>query len=104
MSEHNAAESTDAAPAKRNPAPLIVLGLLVCAALVYAVYAWLAGRNHATTDDAYVNGNLVRLTPQVGGTVVAINADETQFVKQGQLLVQLDPRDNEVALAQAKAT
>jgi len=92
-----------AAPTKRSPAPLIVLGLLVLAALGYGVYHYLAGIHHTVTDDAYVNGNLVRLTPQVGGTVVAINADGTQFVKQGQLLVQLDPRDNDVALAQAKA-
>jgi membrane fusion protein, multidrug efflux system len=45
----------------------------------------------------------VRLTPQVGGTVIAIDTDETQFVRRGQVLVQLDPRDTEVALAQAKA-
>ncbi len=58
---------------------------------------------HVSTDDAYVNGNLVRLTPQVSGIVVAINADETQFVHRGQLLIQLDPNDNELALAQARA-
>ena len=92
------------APAKRNPAPLIVLGTLVVVAAGFGIYHYLAGMNHAVTDDAYVNGNLVRLTPQVSGTVVAINADETQFVKQGQLLVQLDPRDNDVTLAQAKAS
>jgi membrane fusion protein (multidrug efflux system) len=92
-----------ATPAKRNPAPLIVLGVLVLIGLAFGVYHYLVGINHTVTDDAYVNGNLVRLTPQVGGTVVAINADGTQFVKQGQLLVQLDPRDNDVALAQAKA-
>jgi membrane fusion protein (multidrug efflux system) len=92
------------APARRNPAPLIILGVLLVAGVCFAVYHYLVGVDHATTDDAYVNGNLVRLTPQVGGTVVAIDADETQFVKQGQLLVQLDPRDNEVALAQAKAS
>ena len=37
----------------------------------------------SSTDDAYVNGNLVRLTPQVTGTVIAINTDETQFVQRG---------------------
>ena len=46
----------------------------------------------------------MRLTPQMTGTVIAINTDETQFVQRGQVLVQLDPRDAEVALAQAKAS
>jgi len=92
-----------AARARRNPAPLIVLGVLVVAGLAFGIYHYAVGVNHAVTDDAYVNGNLVRLTPQVAGTVVAINTDATQFVKQGELLVQLDPRDNDVALAQARA-
>ncbi|HEX4173402.1 MAG TPA: HlyD family efflux transporter periplasmic adaptor subunit [Acetobacteraceae bacterium] len=47
---------------------------------------------------------MVRLTPQVAGTVIAINTDETQFVQRGQVLAQLDPHDNEVALEQAKAS
>ena len=45
----------------------------------------------------------MQLTPQVGGTVVAINADDTDFVKAGQLLVKLDPADAQVALDQAEA-
>ena len=61
-------------------------------------------RNHVTTDDAYVNGNLVRLTPQISGTVVAINTDATQYVRQGQILIELDPRDAQIAVAQAKAS
>ena len=91
-------------PAKRSKAPLILLAVLLIAAVGVGVYHFTVGRFHVATDDAYVNGNLVRLTPQVSGTVVAIGADQTQFVNQGQLLVQLDPRDSEVALAQAKAT
>jgi membrane fusion protein (multidrug efflux system) len=70
----------------------------------WGLYYLLFQRGHVSTDDAYVNGNLVRLTPQVAGTVIAINTDETQFVHRGEVLVQLDPRDTQVALAQAKAT
>jgi membrane fusion protein, multidrug efflux system len=92
-----------AAPAS-NRRPLIVLGVVVLvAAIGWLIYYLAFMRGHATTDDAYVNGNLVRLTPQVAGTVIAINTDETQFVRRGQTLVQLDPRDTQVALAQAKA-
>ena len=82
---------------------LIALALVV-AVVAIGVYYALFMRYHVTTDDAYVNGNLVRLTPQISGTVVAIDTDETQYVKRGQVLVELDPRDARIALSQAKAT
>ncbi len=90
-------------PAWRKHLPMILMAVVLVGGLGFAIYYFLDGRNHTGTDDAYVNGDLVRLTPQVGGTVIAINTDESQYVQQGQLLVQLDPRDNEVALAQAEA-
>jgi membrane fusion protein, multidrug efflux system len=81
---------------------IIVLAVVVVAVLL-GVYYVLFMKGHVTTDDAYVNGNLVSLTPQISGTVIAINTDETQYVRRGQVLVQLDPRDAQIALAQAKA-
>ena len=94
------------APAKpRNRRPLIIIGAVALLAVAgWALYYLTVARFHVGTDDAYVDGNLVRLTPQVAGTVTAINTDETQFVHRGQVLVQLDPRDTQVALAQAKAS
>ena len=82
---------------------LLVLGVVVVAVAIGAYYA-LFVRYHVTTDDAYVNGNLVDLTPQIAGTVVAINTDETQYVRRGQVLIELDPRDEKIALAQAQAS
>jgi membrane fusion protein, multidrug efflux system len=98
--------ATPSAPkaATSSRRPLIFLGIALVAAVAWGVYYVLIARWHVTTDDAYVNGNLVRLTPQVAGTVIAINTDETQFVHRGEALVQLDPRDTQVALAQSKAT
>jgi membrane fusion protein (multidrug efflux system) len=99
-----AAPAATAAPATiASRRPLILLALAVLVIAAWVVYYLLIGRSHVSTDDAYVNGNLVRLTPQVAGTVIAINTDETQFVRRGEVLVQLDPRDSQVALAQAKA-
>jgi membrane fusion protein, multidrug efflux system len=99
--------ATTAAPAAAKGSgrrPLFIIGAVAVIALVgWAIYYFSYGRSHVSTDDAYVNGNLVRLTPQVSGTVVAIHTDETQFVRRGDVLVQLDPRDAEVALAQSKA-
>lgn len=92
------------AAAAPNRRPLLVLGVVaLVAVLASTVYYLTVLRGHVTTDDAYVNGNMVRLTPQVAGTVTAIGTDETQFVHRGQTLVELDPRDSQVALAQAKA-
>ena len=81
---------------------LIVLAVVVAAVLVGVYYARDV-RYHVTTDDAYVNGNLVGLTPQIAGTVVAINTDETQYVRRGQVLIELDSRDEKIAFAQSKA-
>jgi membrane fusion protein (multidrug efflux system) len=80
---------------------------MLCAIIVIVgigVYYFAFARYQVKTTDAYVNGNMVRLTPQISGTVIAINTDNTQFVRRGQVLVQLDPHDNEVALEQAKAS
>ena len=88
----------------RNARALLgVAALVVLAGIAYGVYWALVLDHFETTDNAYVQGNVVQLTPQVGGTVVAINADDTDFVKAGQLLVKLDPADAQVALDQAEA-
>ena len=88
---------------KRKTALLGVTTLVVLAGIAYGVYYALVLDHYETTDNAYVQGNVVQLTPQVGGTVVAINADDTDFVKAGQVLVKLDPADARVALDQAEA-
>jgi len=88
---------------KRKPALTAVAAVVAVAGIAYGAY-WALVLNHfESTDNAYVQGNVVQLTPQVGGTVVAINADDTDHVKAGQLLVQLDPADAQVALDQAEA-
>ncbi|MEO7127596.1 MAG: efflux RND transporter periplasmic adaptor subunit, partial [Rhodoferax sp.] len=55
------------------------------------------------TDNAYVEGNVIQITPQISGTVIAITADNTDFVRAGQPLVKFDPTDAKVALEQAEA-
>ncbi|CTP84110.1 efflux RND transporter periplasmic adaptor subunit [Xanthomonas graminis] len=80
---------------------LAVLVVLVLIAL--AIWYFVSGRWHEDTDDAYVQGNLVQITPMVTGTVVSIGADDGMRVQRGQLLIKLDPADTEVALQQAEA-
>jgi membrane fusion protein (multidrug efflux system) len=69
----------------------------------YAGYWALFLRYSQSTDDAYVSGNVVQITPQIAGTVVKIAADDTQFVKAGDTLVELDAADAKIALEQADA-
>ncbi len=81
----------------------IVTGAFVAIGAAYGVYWATVLRYSQSTDDAYVNGNVVQITPQISGTVVSIAADDTQFVKAGQSLVRLDQADAKVALDQAEA-
>ncbi|MDD5363911.1 MAG: HlyD family efflux transporter periplasmic adaptor subunit [Gallionellaceae bacterium] len=90
-------------PARRKRL-LIIIGLVFLAAgIAWTVHWYLHGRSHASTDDAYVAGNLIRVTPRIGGTVAAVLADDTEQVKQGQVLVRLDDSDARLALDKAEA-
>ncbi|MGK2897540.1 MAG: HlyD family efflux transporter periplasmic adaptor subunit [Burkholderiaceae bacterium] len=89
--------------ASRKKALSAVAAAVVVAGIAYGAYWALVLNHYESTDNAYVQGNVVQLTPQIGGTVVAINADDTDHVKAGQLLVRLDPADAQVALDQAEA-
>ena len=103
--------STTNAPAGSQLAPvnsarkkaLTTVAVVVLIGLAWGGYEWYIGRHEEATDNAYVQGNVIQITPQVGGTVTAIMADDTDFVKAGQPLVQLDPADAKVALEQAEA-
>lgn len=83
---------------------LSALALAVLAAgASYTAWYLLHGRWFESTEDAYANGNVIQITPQLGGTVVAIGADDYGRVKAGQTLVELDPAETRVALEQAEA-
>ncbi|WP_028216710.1 EmrA/EmrK family multidrug efflux transporter periplasmic adaptor subunit [Paraburkholderia oxyphila] len=88
---------------KRKRMMTLLVLVIVIAAIAYGLYYFLVARFTESTDDAYVNGNVVQITPQVTGTVIAVNADDTQTVKIGDSLVELDPADSRIALQQAEA-
>ncbi len=77
---------------------IVVLGLLT-----WAAWYWFDGRWYASTDDAYARANVVEVTPLVPGTVTAIYANDNDYVRAGQTLVQFDAADARVALQRAKA-
>lgn len=80
----------------------LLLILILAGAGTWAWYS-LIGRWHESTDDAYVNGNVVEITPLVTGTVTSIGADDGDLVHAGQVLLRFDPADSEVALQAAEA-
>lgn len=89
-------------PAKRRRA--IVFGATVGVILVAACLIWwLYSRTYETTDDAQVDGHLNPVATRVNGTISAVYAEDNQRVHAGQPIVDLDPRDAEVDLAQAQA-
>jgi membrane fusion protein (multidrug efflux system) len=97
-----AAAATRAGRARRRG--LFALGAVVLLCAVgYGAYWFLDGRYYESTDDAYVNGDVVQITSEVPGTVLSLNVDDTQLVTAGQPLLQLDPADAKIAENNAEA-
>ena len=108
----NTATPTDKAPdnvqdtgnPRKRKIMLVVLAIVV---ILVGLGVWgyheFYGRWNESTDDAYVNGNVVEITPLVTGTVVSIGADDGDLVHEGQVLINFDPNDAEVGLQSAQA-
>jgi membrane fusion protein (multidrug efflux system) len=82
---------------------LLFAAIIGCVILLGAVSFWLYSRRYETTDDAQVDGHLSGITARIDGDVKAVRVEENQSVQAGDLLVELDPRDYEVAVEQAQA-
>jgi len=78
----------------------LIVGLLLA---VGGFLFWRYSETYESTDDAEVDAHLVGVSARIQGTVVAVNAEENQSVKSGQVLVQVDPRDFQVSVNQNKA-
>jgi membrane fusion protein (multidrug efflux system) len=77
--------------------------VVVLGALGYGAYWFVDARYYESTDDAYVDGDVVQVTSEVPGTVLSLKADDTQLVIAGQPLLELDPADAKIAVANAEA-
>jgi membrane fusion protein (multidrug efflux system) len=95
--------TTPAPPSKRNAILLRIAALALVILLVVFAWWFFSWRWHSSTDDAYVGGNVVAVTPLTSGTVVSIYGDTTQAVSEGQLLVQLDDSDARLQLDGSEA-
>jgi membrane fusion protein (multidrug efflux system) len=87
---------------RRHPhlaALVAVAGILI---VVAGVLWWLHARQYESTDDAFIDARTVTISPQVGGAIVAVPVTDNQLVSAGATLVDIDPRDYQAAVAQAK--
>ena len=81
----------------------IRIGAAAALLLVAGFLWWLHARKFEDTDDAQIDGNIGAISSRVPGTVTAVHVEDNQRVKAGDLLVELDTADLEVAVAQARA-
>ncbi|MGD9896221.1 MAG: HlyD family efflux transporter periplasmic adaptor subunit [Candidatus Methylacidiphilaceae bacterium] len=88
----------------RNRRLLVFTGMVAIGLLIFFFWWWLFLSRWVVTNDAYVTGNLVPVKSQVNGTVVEVRYENTQFVRQGEVLVRLDGLDSRVALEGAEAS
>jgi membrane fusion protein (multidrug efflux system) len=103
MSENGGADQMQSRAAARNRRLIVLAAVVLALALASGIWRWTTGDTIRTTDDAYVGGHVVAVTPQVPGTVIWIGADNADRVTAGSALVVIDPSDARVELAAAEA-
>jgi membrane fusion protein, multidrug efflux system len=82
---------------------VVLLALLILALGAISPFAWHYIQSYESTDDAQIDGHIDPLSSRIDGTVIAVHAEDDDRVTKGELLVEIDPRDYEVAVEQAKA-
>jgi membrane fusion protein (multidrug efflux system) len=82
---------------------LVGVGLFILVLAVAGVAYLIHSAAHESTDDAFIEGHVVTISPRVGGTVLAVHVTDNQPVRAGDLLVEIDPRDYQARLDQARA-
>jgi membrane fusion protein (multidrug efflux system) len=81
----------------------LIGGVVVAVLAVAAYFVWLETRKTETTDDAQIDGRIIAVSPRIAGHVVEVPVEDQQVVNKGDVLVKLDPKDYEVAVAKARA-
>src|SRR5579883_2694996 len=90
-------------PIYKRPAFLAVASIVLIVALVFGGRYYVHARTYQSTDDAFVDGNIVQISPKVAANVVKVYVTDNQYVKKNDLLVELDKKDFQARLDQARA-
>ncbi len=96
-------ESEKVLPKKRSNIPAYIAGSLLLIAVIGGLLYWLYIRQFVTTDDAFVEGNIVQISPKISAHVTKIHIKENQQVKKGDLLIELDRSEFDAKIEAAKA-
>ncbi len=102
--EEEGGEDAEETPKKRSKLPFIIIGAIVFIGAIGGLIYWLDARNYESTDDAFIDGDIIQVSPKVTAYVKKIYVDSNATVHKGDLLVELDTKDFEAKLEQAKAT
>ncbi len=103
VGETNEAEGEEAEPKKKRRFPLVIVGAVALIAIIGGLIYWLYARQFESTDDAFIDGDVVQISPKVAAYVTKVYVKGNQKVKKGDLLVELNTQDFEAKLEQAKA-
>jgi membrane fusion protein (multidrug efflux system) len=91
-------------PRKKSRVVRILILIVIVAGVAFAgVRVWNYLNTYESTDDAQIDGHINAISGRINGNVIAVLAEDEQFVKAGDVLVRIDPRDYEVAVARAEA-
>ena len=95
--------NTTTRPVYKRPAFLIGAVIVLLVVAIFGIRYWLYARSHETTDDAFVDGHIIQVSTKASGYVARIYVTDNQQVNAGDLLAELDARDYEAKVTQAKA-
>src|SRR6266404_6107478 len=90
-------------PLYKRPAFLIGAGIVLLVVAIVGLRYWLYARSHESTDDAFIDGNIVQVSPKASGYITRVYVKDNQSVNTGDLIAEIDPRDYEAKVAQARA-
>lgn len=102
MPSTKVAKDRETATKQRSGLRLVVLGIVIVLAIA-GFFVWRYMNTYEDTDDAQVDGHVNNVSARVSGYVLKVNVDDNQYVQKGAVLVEIDPRDYQVALERAKA-
>ncbi len=102
--KETAPEKTVPPPKKaRRRSPFIIVAAILVVLVGVLLYYFFFVAPYESTDDAFIDGHAIAIAPQVAGRVARLLVDDNQDVKKGELLIEIDPRDYQTRLAQARA-
>ena len=91
-------------PLFKRPLMIAAAAVVLLVGIIFGTRYYLHAISHESTDDAFIDGHIIQISPKVSGHVIKLHITDNQQVNEGDLLVEIDPRDFEARLAQARAS